>query len=361
MITHLIPDEKFTNKIINFFTNEFKEIENYYIVYNDGHVFYDGHFENVIYTNNLCKEEDSFFEILNKSDKIVVHGFDSIDLILFLNKHINLTSKCIFLIWGADIYNDHFYLETHKGFFLKRRIKTILKKRMLKKSRNFMTFTYDDFNKAHEWFGIKGNRYDCLYPSNLKVDDLKQIEKQLSKKGIFEPINIIVGNSATETNNHFEAFAKLSKFKDENINIYCPLSYGNADYAVEVEKEGKRIFKDKFIPIKNFMSIDEYSKMLASMDIGIFAYNRQQATENLEILSYFGAKMYLKKGTALWTHYVDRDGCNFYNFFDIDSLSFKDFCYFDEASKISNKNYFSNIWDIKYICSLWKKVFNSTL
>lgn len=361
MITHLIPDEKFTNKIINFFTNEFKEIENHFIIYNDDHKFYDGHFDNVIYVNSLCKEEKRFIEIINKSDKIVVHGFDSIDLILFLNKYISLTSKCIFIIWGADIYNDHLYLKTHKGLFIKKRIKTYLKKRMLRKSHNFMTFTYDDFNRAHEWFKVKGKRYDCLYPSNLKIEELKQIESQLPKRKASDPVNIIIGNSATETNNHFEVFSKLSRFKDENINIYCPLSYGNMDYAVKVEKRGKKLFKDKFIPIKNFMSIYEYSKLLASMDIGIFAFDRQQATENLEILSYFGAKMYLKKGTALWTHYVDRDGCIFYNFFDIHLLSFKDFCSFDETFQISNKKYFSKIWDIEYICSLWKKVFNSTL
>mgnify|MGYP004516745933 CR=1 FL=1 len=361
MIAHLIPDEKFTNKIINFFTNEFEDIENNFIVYYDGHVFYGGNFNNVNYVNNLCKEEDDIINILKKSDKIVVHGFDSIDLILFLNKHIALTKKCIFLIWGADIYNDHLFLKSHQGLFIKRRIKTHMKKRMLRRSRNFMTFTYDDFNKAHDWFGIKGNRYDCLYPSNLNISGLKQIEKNLYKQKNPDIVRIIVGNSATETNNHFEAFAKLSKFKDKNINVYCPLSYGDMNYAIEVEKEGKKIFKEKFIPIKNFMNIDEYSKLLASMDIGIFAYNRQQATENLEILSYFGAKMYLKKGTALWTHYVERDSCKFYNFLDIDSLSFDEFCIFDENSKVYNHEYFSNIWDINYICSLWKKVFNSTL
>ncbi len=358
MITHLIPDEKFTYKIINFFSSEFKEIDNNYIVYNDGHNFYDGNFDKVTYINSFKQDDSKIINKLKDSEKIIVHGFDSVDLIVFLNKHIKLTSKCIFLIWGADIYNDHLFLKENNGFYIKRRIKTLLKRRMLKRSNNFMTFTYDDYDRAHEWFGINGNRFDCLYPSNLDVTSLKKIEKELDTKDNNGPIKVIVGNSATITNNHLEAFEKLSKFKNENIVFYCPLSYGDKEYGAVVEEKGKEIFGDKFIPIKDFMNINDYSKMLANMDIGIFAYDRQQATENLEILSYFGAKMYIKKDTALWNHYVKRDGCHFYNFFDIDSLSFDDFCNFDSESKKSNKEYFSNIWDLGYVCSLWKKIFD---
>lgn len=361
MIVHLIPDEKFTYKIINYFSSEFKKIDSNYVVYNDGHNFYNGNFEKVTYINSFNNEESKIMGSLKKADKIVVHGFDSVDLLLFLNKHISLTSKCVFVIWGADIYNDRLFLKENNGLFLKRRIKTLLKKRMLKRSRNFMTFTYEDYNRAHEWFGINGNRYDCLYPSNLNIDGLNKIEKEIIDNDEDRPINIIVGNSATITNNHLEAFDKLSKFKDKNINIYCPLSYGDMEYAKIVEKEGKNIFADKFISIKNFMDINEYSKVLASMDVGVFAYDRQQATENLEILSYFGAKMFIKKGTALWNHYVKRDGCCFYDFFEIDNLSFNDFCDFDKESKNKNKEYFSNIWDINYVCGLWEKVFNAPL
>ena len=42
-------------------------------------------------------------------------------------------------------------------------------------------------------------------------------------------INILIGNSATETNNHIEVLDLLSKFKNEDIKIYVPLSYGDME------------------------------------------------------------------------------------------------------------------------------------
>ncbi len=35
-----------------------------------------------------------------------------------------------------------------------------------------------------------------------------------------------MGNSANPTNNHIEVLNKLLKFKDEDIEIIAPLSYG---------------------------------------------------------------------------------------------------------------------------------------
>ncbi|RKQ40369.1 TDP-N-acetylfucosamine:lipid II N-acetylfucosaminyltransferase [Enterobacter sp. R1(2018)] len=94
--------------------------------------------------------------------------------------------------------------------------------------------------------------------------------------------NILVGNSATPENNHIEAFNYIL----ENINwqqckIYCPLSYGNAEYGIKICNYGKKLFGENFIPLLDFMDKKKYNKILASCKLFIFNHIRQQALGNI--------------------------------------------------------------------------------
>ncbi len=65
-----------------------------------------------------------------------------------------------------------------------------------------------------------------------------------------------MGNSADPANEHIEALAQLEKFKESNIKIYVPLSYGNQAYAEQVIEYGKTILSNHIM-----MSPDKkYSK-----------------------------------------------------------------------------------------------------
>lgn len=55
-------------------------------------------------------------------------------------------------------------------------------------------------------------------------------------------LNIQLGDSELYTNQHISALHLLSKYKDEKIKLFCPLSYGDTSYADKVEEEGNRIF-----------------------------------------------------------------------------------------------------------------------
>lgn len=357
MFCHLIPDEKFTNKVIDFMMEEYEKGSNKFIVYNEGRNFdIKDNNEYVLKINSIEDNNKSIIELLKEADKIFIHGFGAKQIVDFFVRHKAFLKKAVVIIWGGDLYNDHLFLEENRGICLRLRYFIYKKKKIIKRVPAFMTFTCTDYDRAHEWLGANGYRFDCLYPSNLDAEQLINIEKGIKEKKYDNEINILIGNSATTTNNHFEVFEKIKRFKDENIKIYCPLSYGNSEYGKQVEKEGQRIFGEKFIAIKKYMEIEEYAKFLASMDVAFFAYNRQQATANLEILGYFGVKVFLKKGFPLWSHYVDRDNCSFYDLGDIDNSSFEEMVKMEDCQKINNRVYFSKIWDDKYIKSLWDAV-----
>lgn len=98
------------------------------------------------------------------------------------------------------------------------------------------------------------------------------------------------------SNNHFEILEKLSKFKDMNIKLFCILSYGgNKEYNKKVIDKGIEVFNDKFYPVLDFMKFDEYMNFLSSLDIAIFAHDRQQAFGNITSLLSMKKTVYLKE------------------------------------------------------------------
>jgi hypothetical protein len=107
--------------------------------------------------------------------------------------------------------------------------------------------------------------------------------------------NILLGNSADPSNNHIEVFNKLTNYKDSDIKVYTPLSYGNKKYAQNIINQGKKLLGDKFVPITDFMPKEEYLTLLAKIDIAVFNHNRQQAMGNIITLLGLGKTVYLKQ------------------------------------------------------------------
>jgi len=118
-----------------------------------------------------------------------------------------------------------------------------------------------------------------------------------AKKCISKPAgqNILFGNSATFTNNHLDAFPLLKHINLNNRRIYCPLSYGEPEYAKVIHREGERIFGRKFIPLHTYLAKDQYEKLLASCSIVIMNHIRQQAVGNINIMLFSGAMVFLRK------------------------------------------------------------------
>lgn len=65
--------------------------------------------------------------------------------------------------------------------------------------------------------------YSQVFLSNV-VSDYNQDKSQQVNKSIVK--KILVGNSASPSNDHASIFTFLLPYKDDDILIYCPLSYG---------------------------------------------------------------------------------------------------------------------------------------
>ncbi|MDD3897224.1 MAG: TDP-N-acetylfucosamine:lipid II N-acetylfucosaminyltransferase [Candidatus Peribacteraceae bacterium] len=141
-----------------------------------------------------------------------------------------------------------------------------------------------------------------------------KIEEVISSHVQKEPISesghdILVGNSASPFNNHLEIFDLLNEHVDlSGRRIFTPLGYGgNERYVQQVVAEGQRLFGEKFHPLMSLMDIDEYRKLLLHQcGYAFMNHLRQQAADNVNIMLYKGASVYLNTQSPLYTWLTNR-------------------------------------------------------
>ncbi|WP_017429112.1 TDP-N-acetylfucosamine:lipid II N-acetylfucosaminyltransferase [Vreelandella jeotgali] len=224
---------------------------------------------------------------MHRAERIILHGLSKkkIEKLLFFMPWV--LKKCYWLIWGSDLYL--YKTARHKKGWKKREF---FRRPVIKKMGHLVTYVEGDVALARQWYGAEGIYHECLiYPSNL-YKAYKLEEKAEGR------INIQVGNSSDTANNHADAFDKIAPYKENDIHLYVPLSYGNAKNAVKVQQEGKVIFGKKVTALRDFLPLQEYYRILASIDIAVFNHKRQQAMGNIITLLGMGKTVYLREGVA---------------------------------------------------------------
>lgn len=296
---HIIVNDKFTDKYIQFINEKFEPEDHYFLVVGRGttkvHITKE---DNVIEYSKIIDYLRVLVLKMNKANKVILHGLYSSHFIYFLCVQPWLLKKCYWAMWGGDLY----YYET-RGKTIKSNIYEYLRRFVIKKMGGFITHIKGDYELAKKWYGVKGQYYySFMYPSNLYK------EYPLNKKlGASDRIYIQIGNSADSSNNHLEVLEKLQIYKHMDIEIICPLSYGDKVYAKKVINKGKELFGDKFIPIVEFMPFDNYLDILAKIDIAIFNHKRQQAMGNITTLLGLGKKVYIREEITTWQFCIDHD------------------------------------------------------
>jgi len=154
-------------------------------------------------------------------------------------------------------------------------------------------------------YSLVAMKFKCNFPKYVKwnyamtsqiVDDepLKKVSGD----------NILIGNSASFTNNHLDIFESLKGVQLNGKQIVTPLSYGDLEYANMIEREGVNYFGSQFIPIRKFMPFKEYMEAISKCSNVIMNHLRQQALGNVAMMLFMGAKIFLNKENPLYNHYM---------------------------------------------------------
>lgn len=161
--------------------------------------------------------------------------------------------------------------------------------------------------------------------------------------------NILLGNSASFTNNHIEAIDIIAKcIIDQNRKVIAPLSYGNESYQSAIISYGKAVLKSRFEPIVNFLDKEEYFLKISSCSIVLMNHLRQQAVSNIGMMLLFGAKIFLNQQNPLYYH-LKKSGYLIYPINDILKLGKKSLCPLTEEQRNHNRNVFTKTHSKKIV------------
>lgn len=353
MIAHVFPKSQFTEGYIKFINNNFDSAEHVFVLYTNKKFelpqeLYSLH--NVI--DYDTKNMIWLVTLLSRAEKIFLHNLSvNIYELLMLYTLRWLTHKVIWVVWGGDLY----CYRDPKTSMMDKFVEWV-RKGVIRQIPMIATLTDGDYELAKRWYGVRAKHVRVNYCDEKEIRIFQELSHK--SKGHSGETYILVGNSATKTNRHLEAFERIAKYKHESIRVYVPLSYGDMEYAVEVAKKGKEIFGDKFYPIMDFMTQEDYFGLLNEMDVGIFNNDRQQAIGNIIALLFLGKKLYLRDDTSMWDEWVNKEKYLIHCIGDIDKESYSEFILMNQNEINMNYELTKEHYDVASRVKEWQYAFD---
>lgn len=349
MICHLIFEHEYTQHFNDFIDMYFDINNHVFIVYDHSSIGYkkEYNFKNSHY---IKLNDNGCLAILLSASAIIVHGLFYEQIVDLLVTHKELLTKTAWMLWGGDLYSyRNSGTEMHSEEFENKRRQVISDLSWI------ICPVVEDFELACSVYKSRAEHLYGFYSMTIDFDYLDKIRPTIKASG---PARILVGNSATLSNQHEEILHVLSRFKGEDIQTYCPLTYGDKDYANRVEQLGTKLFGNKFYPITEAMPFNQYAEFLASIDVGIMNHNRQQGLGTIAILLYLGKKVYIRTDISSYTE-LSRRGISLFDVEGLKTDSIHTVACYSDAVKSSNIDAIRREYSREACYKALSKVFNS--
>jgi len=290
----------------------------------------------------------SIWKQIKKSKWLYLHLLPYDPTLLFWRMNLKLLDKATWIIWGTDVYS---YNKNNNN--IKTRIYESLRRKIIPRFREIAAFVKEDVDLAKQLYQSDAEYIPVAYPNPVSLELLQTVP--VNTKNEF-PV-FLLGNSADMSNNHIEMLQMLVKFKNEQLKIYCPLSYGgNKKYITKVIDLGHQLFGDSFVPLKEYLNTTEYASILGEVDIALMNHNRQQGLGNILALLYLEKKVFLKSNISSY-YFFQRKNLIVYDIDTIANMTFEELVTLNNELK-ANKEIAKNIIDTKNILPLWMNLFS---
>ena len=228
---------------------------------------------------------------LKQADRIVIHSLASPFLIGVLRMNRKLCGKTWWVIWGKDLYL--YRLAEKKSLPL--RMYERFRKPVIRDIAHIVTALPGDYELAKLWYGVKADYTPCpmLYPHCIDYGESARARQAQGK------LTLMLGNSASRTNEHEEAIRILAQQQESLKTVYCPLSYGGPrKYAEQVSAYGREMLGGIFEPLLSYIPFEEYRRIWDSTDAAVYNQKRQEALGNIYSLIMMRKTVYLRPGTS---------------------------------------------------------------
>ena len=335
-ILHIANDEKFVSAAKILFEKAFPGSNYFYIVKPPAdpplkYVSRGSCIETVVLGKGAI---DILNEKSLKADAVVLHGIDKVKGTI-LDQAVD-KGKFAGIIFGAELYNKSVAGDDYLGDLTrseKERLDRLNPIDIIKSLYRFLAYrnskkkvnnlSLQDFTRQLTFIGthypeslikwkekgVISDKVDTFHFSYYPMEHIVADEK-LRASGS----SILLGNSASFTNNHLEIMHFLKNIGVEKKRILAPLSYGNSRYAKRIEKKGRSLFGEHFTAVKEYLSLDEYNKLIAECEIVVMNHMRSQGLGSTLAAIYMGARVFLNE-TEIY-RYFSSIGCKVFKIQD---------------------------------------------
>jgi len=321
MILHFLADDKFSDYAISQFDSVNPE-ENEFVILTWAK---NGQLSHVVQKHKVrvlvhdSVDIATVIESLSLYKAIIFHNISNLSQQLIIEntpRHI----KIGWVFWGFELYNRSEYILSTLAIYtkllyvnllvtrtLKKLILTLLSKEKLQKKAqiDMKIFTRVDYclTDLHEDFLLSKQKFSAgfqhLWYNYYSIEEtVGSLRKSYSNGS-----NILVGNSATPSNNHLDVFFRLNKMSIEQRKIITPLSYGDKKYGKIIKKFGEKIFDENFTALMDLLDREEYNNIISSCNIVVMYQKRHQGMGNILTAIWLGAKVYLSEVSTTYQYF----------------------------------------------------------
>lgn len=339
---HFLPDDKYVEEFIQSSEKVGAGICRYYIITENAEVKWVQSKETLSGTISILSLNE-FIGSLQNNDRIFFHSINEAIVGAVLEAKPGL--EFFWVVWGWDLYdrlrlnilepydrimagktNKWINTVTHFSRLVFNLFKSKSRFRLfLNRLKGILHYNEYDVRLLNQSYGTSVPRLSFFYKNVVDWAQIDRAEEERRDKGLSEQgtIKLLLGNSATASNNHFSIIEKLQHSRFSNILLYTPLSYGPPEYRDRVVEFGKGRLGSRFIPMVDFISPSEYSAFLVGLDGAIMNHIRSQAMGNIVSLIYAGKMLFLNKKCST-TRFLNGLGIKFYLTEDLDTRNLSD-------------------------------------
>jgi dTDP-N-acetylfucosamine:lipid II N-acetylfucosaminyltransferase len=340
----------FTPHQIAFLISRFPQLEQSFYVQGAPAAYLAGAPQNVRAVT--APDAPDFISAASAADRVVLHGIIDDRTPIRLSRFPDIMRKTIWMLWGGDL---HWHEYREPG--VKREVERAFRAQLIGELYGIATPVAGDYALVKAWYPTRARHID----SPVVVFPFERSDLDRLRAPARPPVStsIQVGNSGNPSNEHLEVLDWLARLERADLRIYCPLSYGNADYIRRVIQRGTELFGDRFVPLTELLPAEEYNRHLAGLDALILNHRRQQAFGNALIALYLGVKVFLRSDVTTWQYLSEKLGCRIFDTTRLSGSPEEILGPIDEATRACNRASVGKLFDQDWHASMWQRVFDA--
>ena len=311
-IIHIVQDNKFFDPVISHFEKDIR-LENKYalivnklkyqfkyiksvdkvkLLWNMNMVrnFLESECYDTIFFHSIPESLYRIFKYIPK-DKIIIWwawGYDiylsmyEVEPLVYVNLYKECTAHILKKIKGGM---QNKIKRVVKICFLRKHYR-VLREHILKRINYFQPVIPIDYELMFQNNAFHAKEF--YYPESLVT--VHMVESDIVDR--CSQGDILVGNSASYTNNHFDVWEYIRKQEPKGRRIIFPINYGDSQYA-NFLKTSIKSKKNELVFLDAFMPSTEYFSLLNRCSYAFFGVMRQQAMGNIFYCLKNGIKVFL--------------------------------------------------------------------